>query len=528
MMFSTVPFSAVPFCDTAQQRRVCFDMEVSCDASFEYTIYVSTAAGYATQPTDALPSQPFRGVFQSYEFTRSILGSGIGAIQAPTGTLHIANADAFYNFLAPDYTIDAQPIRIKATRRNGPYDEASIVGELTATDWNADVNEVVIDLIDYSYKLRVPMQPNLYLGTGGSEGGADLVNKRKPLGFGSPHEISAPLVDPALLIYQVNDGSVAAITAVYDRGVSLAFVRDYATYALMAAANLSLDDGYVTCIAEGFFRLTDAAQKVTADIQGDNRDGYIDKTADIARWAIRNRTEIIDPDGLFTESFAQVNTLRPAPIEYWLSPDDDLTVEDFIANIMGGVLGWCTLRRDGLLEARAFAAPSGVPVASFDRGDMLDDLKKQPLPSSYKPPPWRWRVQYQRAYTVQTDLAASVSAARKGFLAQDVRLGGAERPAIKVDHRFATDPNPVQAYYANKADADTFGTLLINLFRTTRSLYAFTVDRRGLSLGLGDVIEVTHPLYDLVLGKLMTIVWLKDQIDPSSDQVEKISVIAYG
>jgi hypothetical protein len=528
MIFSTVPFSAIPFSDSGQQRRAYFEAEFFGEASFEFVIYVGTAAGYATLPTDTLASQPFRAVLQSYTFTRSILGSDIGTFTTGTGTLIINNRDAFYDFLPRDYTMDARPIFLRATRFDGSYDAAFTIANVTSTGWTIDTDQVALDLRDYGYKLDVPMQPNVYLGTGGKEGGADLTNKRKPLGFGSPHEISPPLVDTALLTYQVHDGSIQAVTGVYDEGVSLSFVRNYASYALMAAADLSADDGYVTCLAEGFIRLTDLPDKLTCDIQGDNSDGYISTSADIVRWAIRNRTVLVDPDGLYVPSFDAVNSSRPAPIEYWIGPDDSLTVADFVANVMGGILGWGGQRRDGLFEVRVFAAPTGNPVASFSRKDIIgDDIKREPLPSNYNPPPWRWRVPYQRAYTVQT-LTTDISADRKAFLAQDVRLGGAKDDAIKIDHPFAVDPDPIQAYFKNKSDADDEGGRRIALFKTTRAMYRFSVDRKGFLRGLGDEIEMTHERFDLSQGRSMIICQLTETITFGDESIETVEVVAYG
>ncbi|WP_436428628.1 hypothetical protein, partial [Enterococcus faecium] len=55
-----------------------FDIRMDLDASLTLKIYVATTAGFATQPTDMPPNQPFRGVLQSFSFKRSILQSDIG------------------------------------------------------------------------------------------------------------------------------------------------------------------------------------------------------------------------------------------------------------------------------------------------------------------------------------------------------------------------------------------------------------------------------------------------------------------
>jgi hypothetical protein len=370
MAYTTLPYTTVEYTNSSLDTRAYFSAEFIIAGTIEFSIFVSTAAGYATLPTEIPPNQPFRGVLQTYSFSRSIVGSEIGPWIPGQGELSLSNADAFYDFLPREYTIDACTIQVKALTDQVPYQSAYKIANVIGTDWNINIDEVRINIRDFGYKLDVPMQTNIYLGTGEQEGGADLANKAKPLAFGTPHEITPPLVNATFLIYQVNDGAVQSIDAVYDRGVALTFSANFATYALLKAASISAGF-YSTCTAQGYFRLGALGEFITCDVHGDNRDGYLDKTADLARWAIRNRTTLIDPTDLDTNTFAAVNTARPAPIEYWIGPDDTLTVADFISNIMGGILGWGGHRRDGKYEVRLFAAPTGTPEASFTTADII-------------------------------------------------------------------------------------------------------------------------------------------------------------
>jgi hypothetical protein len=174
---------------------------------------------------------------------------------------------------------------------------------------------------------------------------------------------------------------------------------------------------------------------------------------------------------------------------------------------MGGIGGWGGHKLDGTFEVRIFEAPSGTSVASFTRGDMLGgDIKREPLPSKYQPPAYRWRVPYQRNWTVQTsDLAGSVSATRRAFLSQDVRLAEASSATIQTDHPFAQDRDPVASYFKNQADAAAEAARLIDLFKTTRAIYRMTVPRRALRRDVGDEITVTHPRFDLSQGRAMIV-----------------------
>jgi hypothetical protein len=514
--------------------RAYFDMGVDLSASLTLILYVSTAAGFATRPTDSIPNQPFRGTLQTFTFDRSIMQNDIGQFTTGQGTLVISNVDANYDFLPLSYAIDGRPITLKVGRRDRSYDEAFTAAKLTASGWTIDTTSVTVNLVDFSYKLNVPMQPNVYGGTGAADGTSDMAGKRKPLVFGNALNISPVALVPSLLIYQCHDGSMQSVDVVYDRGSALTPGSDYANYAALVAATVSAGT-FATCLAQGLVKLgSTPAGTVTADVKGDNSAGYITRTADIVRWALDNRTTLVDPDDLDTASFAALNTAQPAPIDYFLSSDDDLTVGAFIQAIMGGIGGWGGHKIDGTFEVRIFQAPSGTPLQSFTRDDMLlssgaDALQRLPLPSNYNPPQWRWRVPYQRCWTTQTDLAGSVSASHKAFVSQQSRLAEADSATIQEDHPFAPDPDPIDAYFSVQSDALAEANRRLDLFKTTRAIYQFPVPRRALRLDIGDVIEVTHPRFDLSFGRLMTIVETSVNVDLSNrNSFDSVTISAYG
>lgn len=520
---------ALPWSADRRDMRAYFDMTMDLSADLTLKIYVTTAAGYATEPSDTPANQPFRGVLQSFSFSRSIMQNDIGQFTTGTGNLIISNADAEYDFLPQTYAIDGRPITIRIGRADQAYAAAFQMARLTASGWNINTDQISIDLEDFSYKLEVPIQPNTYGGTGGVDGGTDLAGKRKPLVFGNALNLSPVLLVPNLLIYQAHDGAMQSIDTVYDRGIALTGAGDVADYATLAAASVTSGQ-FKTCLAAGLFKLgSSPSGTVTADVKGDATDGYLTRTADIVRWALRHRTVLADPADLYVSSFDAVNAAQPAPIDYFIGPDDNLTVAGFIQNIMNGIGGWGGHRLDGTFEVRIFSAPSGVPVASFARADMVGgDIKREPLPDSYRPPRWRWRVPYQRCWTVQTDLAGAVSAARKAFVAEPYRLAEATSGTIQLDHPFAQDRDPVQSYFSNQADAATEAARLIDLFKTTRAIYRMPLPRRALRREMGDVIHVTHPRFDLAFGRLMTIVEWKLQMDFSGKAIDTVEIAAYG
>jgi len=219
---------------------------------------------------------------------------------------------------------------------------------------------------------------------------------------------------------------------------------------------------------------------------------------------------------------------QSAPIGYWLGPDDTATVADVVAHIMNGIGGWAGFRRDGRLEVQIFRAPTGVYEASFDRSDIFAITREQ-LPSGLSPPPWRWRVPYQRNWTVQTDLAGSVSADRKAIVTNPYRLAESASTQIQTDHPLAQDPAPVDAYYSLQSDAQAEADRRLALFKKVRGLYRMTLPRKALTLRLGAEIKVTYPRWDLSVGKTMIVVEISENLTaPQQGTIDTVEVVAYG
>jgi hypothetical protein len=224
-----------------------------------------------------------------------------------------------------------------------------------------------------------------------------------------------------------------------------------------------------------------------------------------------------------------LNSAQPAPINYWIGPNDSLMVSDFISNIMGGIGGWGGLRRDGTFEVRIFEAPAGDPIARFNRRDILgNDIVREQLPSAYLPPPWRWRVPYQQSWTVQTNLVGGASDTQRAFVAQPYRLAGSWDASIKADHPFAQDPAPIQAYFSFHSDAVAEASRRLDLFKSSHKIYTATLPRRALRLNLGDVIEITHERLDLAQGRLMAVVEINEGVTFGPGQLDTVTVKAYG
>jgi hypothetical protein len=380
-------------------------------------------------------------------------------------------------------------------------------------------------LRDGTYKLEVPVQSASYGGTGGLDGTSDLKGKRKPRAYGYCSNVTPALVDPTTKLFQLHDGPVQAISAVYNRGAAVTFDQNYATAAALVAAVVP-GGKFATCLAAGLFRVNFVLEgDVTADVQGDVTGGvFVSTAADIVRRMVGQVSSVRDPADLDPASFAAANAQQPAPLGYYLDTSSNANVADAVADIMGSVGGWGGFRRDNKFEVGLFRAPSGVPVARYSRIDIVDITREQ-LPSGIQPQPYRYRVAWGRNFTTQTDLAGSiVDPSRIAFLAEQYRLAEVTDSNILIDHPLAQDPKPVEAYFRDEADATAEGTRLLNLFGlSSNSQYQITLQNRQFVHEIGDVIEMTYPRWDLKAGRLLRIVSISEKTETG-----QTSIVGFG
>lgn len=532
--------------------------EAFLEATGTYSVYVATEE-FITEAGDEPSRTPFDGTLgQPLRMTRSINGDGFSGFIQTHGEMIIANADGAYDWLPEYYALDGRDQEIRLGVPGEPYKNWLTIFKGTAASLHITEDEFQIDLQDYGYKLDVPLQENTYAGTGGMEGGADLAGKRKPITLGYAGNVTPVLVQANMQLYQIHDGQVQAIPAVYANAVALTPGADHATPAALLAATIT-SGHYHTCLAAGLFRVNFLldGNVITADVQGDaSGEGFVSTVADIVRrvaaphldsadgeplyelLAWDNDTEadvpfawddndgveqlltwedpVYQTSGLYEPAFARHATEYPYEMGYYFAQDDSSTVADALTRIVGfgAFIGF---RRDGKLSIGSIATPNGPPVLRLDRIDIVD-IRRERLPSGMSPPAWRWKIGYARNWRVQdSEVAGSVSDARRAFLAEETRFAVAESATIRNDHPFAGE-REVGGYYRDAVDARAFGERLLALFSRSSSLYRLTIDERGFALEIGDVIHVTYPRFDLRTGRSLLVVEINE--DAAAQRVE--------
>ena len=145
-----------------------------------------------------------------------------GGTQISAGSAAINNTDGLLDYLLT-YNWDGRPVTVKRGVPGAAY--GTYVTEFVGStlDLTADIQSLTLAIRDNSWKLAIPIQNNIYLGTGGKEGGLDIKQRRKPLLFGTGRNLAPMPTDIPRLIFQIHDGAINSVSKVYDRAVPLTF-----------------------------------------------------------------------------------------------------------------------------------------------------------------------------------------------------------------------------------------------------------------------------------------------------------------
>jgi hypothetical protein len=189
----------------------------------------STGKGFVTSPSESPPNTYYEArIDQPALIRRSLFrpGSTMGRTSVAYGDLILRNEDGGLDALI-DYGFDGREIIIRQGLEGAAYPSGFrtvLAGTMEQAEPDLDV--IRIKLRDRMQELAVELQPTKYAGDNvlpdGLEGTADdLLGKSKPRCFGVVTNVAPPCVNTSKLIYQVNDGPLASVDDVYDRGIGL-------------------------------------------------------------------------------------------------------------------------------------------------------------------------------------------------------------------------------------------------------------------------------------------------------------------
>ena len=472
---------------------------------------------FATRATDSPAHTNVQGrIARGVRIQRSIQTGDGGAfgslISTSFGEIELNNADGALDGLINDFTADGRPIRLyigateitaEGRERVQPFADFALVYSSVAGAWSLEHDVLKLRVRDLSVRLRIRLQSLTYSGEGDATGPAELTGRTMPTAFGRCLNVTAQLVDPTILAYQVHSGRIDSMTAVYDQGIEVPFDVDYGSYALLAAATVPAGT-YATSLTSGHFRLGSIPTgNVTADIRGHRTeppdDNYTDEHGGVMLVILRHYASF--PDSLIDlDSFAALDVAQPESMGLFLPAGDESTVEEVLAQIALSAGAFVGQDRSGLYRAQRLEVPALAQHWSFDDRDIVAIEREEPDYSI----PWKsWSVGYQVNFTVQDagELAGGVSSSRRLFLESERRWAIAQDPAIALAHTTSSGSPPRSSFFLAKAVAETEAERLLTLYTRGRALYRFVVKNALFSVEIGQTVRLTYPRWNLANGK---------------------------
>jgi hypothetical protein len=463
------------------------------------SLYVGTV-GFVTEPGDTPANTYFEPIMRdALTFERSMFRPGaIGGRSLPShGDLVLVNLGDFDGWL--DYQWDGRAVTVYAGAEGEAWSAFEVVFAGTTGELAYSRDTITVPIVDKQGELDELLEGDHYAGTGGNEGGDDLLDKPKPLCFGEVYNLSPVLVDAANNVYQINDGAIEAVDAVYIAGELKTITTHY---------TVDLATGLLTMVG------TPAGQ-VTCDVKGDKTGAvYVDTAADIIERLVVTYAGLADPGDLDTAAFTALNTATSAPVGFYTAATarNLLDVLDELVATIGGYFGFT---RAGLFTVGRLEAPTGSADLELDEGDLVDDGL---IRDSFGPPRWKVRVNYRRSWTIQggDTLSASVTDAQKEFVAEEWRVAMAEDADVKADgagkggHAGAVDPEPLKTMLADQADGDAEAARLLALFKVRRDVFHATVKTQAFAVSIGDQVTLTHSRFGLSAGGDFVVVGIRE------------------
>lgn len=427
-------------------------------------VYLSTEP-YDTEPGDTPSNQPFAPVIQPGglpRMARAIQALFDGESRAATtwAPLALASHEAGgVDLAAADLTGKPVAVYLTGPRADVAYaDRAQLLGGVIGGSSGDVDGGLTFHLIGQSVRLDQLQVPAARFNAASEGAGFPAENdgQPRPLALGRVLNVTPVLVDAANHIYEVNNGPVNAIPAVYDNGFGVSKTDD---------------------LVNGRFTLTAApAGVVTADVDG-QQDGaaWLSSTADLVEWLAVDQGGLdaaaIDITGLPTETVG-IYLVEPEPIAA------------VISRLLSGVGAWWSFTRAGKLKARLFEAPA-AGGASFGETQQLRAraLSWENAPELYVGLP----VIYRRNWTVIDQPAGAVTQNHKAWLAGE----GLE------DSRDAASPHAAgiegprwETFFHDAAPAQAAADRALVLFSQVRKRVQVTLPALAAPLELGALVNL--------------------------------------
>lgn len=474
-----------------------------------------SAFGYTTNGADT----PAHTVYQPYlknpfQFDVSILsGDEFRGGSVSFGALRILNGDGFFENYA-DYFWNGRAINVYAGSPSFTRNQFSRIFSGICGDIEYDEAEIIINIQDKTKVLQTEFSQNLYAGTGGLEGGANLEGKVKPLVFGEVKNITLVPVDIGNNIYQVHDGSIEEVTAVYDRGVELNSQGDVAD---ITAASVT-GSHFKTQLSGGYIKLGGNPDGlITADVKGDNTGGYVDRAGAVISRILRTKlgARNFSESDLDQGALNRVDDAIDGPIGVFINGNTD--AQKIANDILIPLQCYWTFTRRGLFTAGVIDAPSD-PVYTITENNIVDGkLSAQRVIN----PAWRIKAGYAKSWTVQSvdNLAAAATDVYEEFTSKEYRTIVSTDSVVRGKTASLRELE-FNSLLIEEADANTQLQRFKRIYGTKRTVYRVTVKNLLFRVYIGDIINLKLNRFGLDAGKNFLIVSVAEDAESGETEME--------
>lgn len=477
--------------------------------------------GYVTSATDSPAHTFYEGRIQqpaNVQRTAFSANTTTGRSQIGFGNMVLVNNDGALDGLL-NYSFAGRAITIRLGEvlpNSGGVPTWITVIKGTMEQAEFSWQKVTIRVRDRQQDLAKPLQQVRYGGTNALPAGldgvaTDIAGRPKPIVFGQVFNAPITLVNSTRLIYHAHDGSILqSVDAVYDRGNPLTAGAAYADQATMEATAPAANQYRVWNSAAGtYIRLgSNPAGTVTADLTRG--------ATTAARTAGQLWNAILLKAGVSAGdiSSADVTALDAAvayPCGLFCATQKDMSALeacDIVTNSVGAYFGSDAA---GIFRLGRLEVPTGSSVGTLTATEILAVDRVATSDPGVGIPVWKIKLGYQRIWFVQDDTTASVTAARKGYLAQEYRRIEASDSAVLTANLTSPEVEFLTTL-TSAADASAEASRRLTIYKTRRDMIEVRVRvdaALASALDIGKIVTLQLSRYGLTAGKKFLVIGLR-------------------
>lgn len=436
-------------------------------------------------------------------------GTTFGASKTAYGEAVLVNNDGALDYLL---SYGFAGFKIAITRgvmlpnQSTPTWSTVLVGTMDSVDFSW--SEVSIKVRDRQQEMSLPIQTSRYGGTNSLPNGldgvaTDLKGNGRPILYGKVFNFTPPQVNTTRLIYEVSDGIIQSIDAVYDRGTALTAGAVYTSQSDMETNVPSAGQYRVWLNAAGsYFRIGSAP---VGTITVDASQGATTANRTVAQLLKQIMLKgAVDLADINTTDITALDVAASYETGYWVTDSGSTTVATVLDAISNSVGAWWGVDRLGKFCMGQIVSPvSGNAIGTITSVDIIKIDRTRSADQGGGVPAWQVKLNYAKMFVVQTDLAASVPAVYKSDRSAEWRTIVTNDAAIKTQWPKAVEIE-FSTYLTSAADASAEATRRLNIYKVRRDTVTAKVkltDNLAAIIDLGATILVQVSRFGMSAGK---------------------------